>query len=170
MKFSIFNFQFSTKLQAPSSKLQASGGFAALYAVMVMLTIFGLLAGVFSQLALKNTFQKRTGAINFQNVYAAEGFLEDALRRVYDPLLADPISGESSVLAAVSVVLNAEGAEAGRQYVFKATSQEKYSQTQTLVVDDGSVSASFNYAMQIGAGGLVMGNGGRVEGTVFSNG
>ena len=138
--------------------------------VMVMLTIFGLLAGVFSQLALKNTFQKRTGAINFQNVYAAEGFLEDALRRVYDPLLADPISGESSVLAGVNVVLNAEGAEAGRQYVFKATSQEKYSQTQTLVVDDGSVSASFNYAMQIGAGGLVMGNDGRVEGTVFSNG
>lgn len=171
------NYQLLTTPEAEQARygagnhsLQTDRGFAALYAVLVLLTIFGLLAGVFSQLALKNTFQKRTGAINLQNAYAAEGFLEDALRRVYDPLLADPVSGENSVLSGASVVLSAEAAEAGRRYIFKATSQEKYSQTQTAAVDDGSVSASFNYALQIGEGGLVMGNDGRVEGTVFSNG
>ncbi len=160
----------SSKFQVPSSKIRDDSGFAALYAVMMMLAVFGLLAGVFSQLALKSAFQKRTGIINLQNGYAAEGFLEDALRRVYDPLILDPVSGESSSLSGVSVTLSATGAESGRQYVFKASSQGKYFQTQTLVVDDGSISASFNYAMQIGAGGLVMGNDGRVEGTIFSNG
>lgn len=150
-------------------KLLPTRGYAALFSFVVMLAIIVGIGSVFSAITFKSALRNRSSLFDLKNTYAAEGFLEDTLRRIYDNSLNDPVQGESLILDGVTTTLNLANLAEGQQYSFSSL-KDKYFKTMALFLDDGSSSASFNYAMQIGAGGLEMGNGSRIEGSIFSNG
>lgn len=101
-----------------------------------MLAVFTIVIGVFSALALKSAARTRLNLNGLKNMYAAEGFAEDVLRRIYDAGVADALNGETLVVgdATVSLSLSLEGLE--KRHDFSSQAQNKYFRSQTLLVDD----------------------------------
>ena len=81
---------------------------------------------VFSIVAVKGSARARLSRITLANTYAAEGFLEDSLRRLNDDGLADPQDGETGSLGDSDVTLSVSEDNRGRVYLFSAESQDRY--------------------------------------------
>lgn len=144
-------------------------GYAALFSFVVMLSIIVSIGSVFATTTFKSVLRNRSSLFDLKNTYVAEGFLEDTLRRVYDNVLPDPTQGESLTLDGATATVNLNNLAQGQQYSFSAF-KDKYFKTINLLIDDGGTAASFDYALQVGSGGLEMGNNSRIEGSIFSNG
>ncbi|MEK7174980.1 MAG: hypothetical protein AAB722_01420 [Patescibacteria group bacterium] len=127
--------------QIPNSKIQGSGGYAAMFSFLVMTTILGILISVFTLLVFKSIFLARTSIMGFKNIYAVEGFIEDTLKRVRDPDLADVANDETleigDVVAAVS--LSSEGPI--KHYYFSSQISQKYFGNGVLILDGAGSSA-----------------------------
>ncbi|MBI4119141.1 MAG: hypothetical protein HY452_02670 [Parcubacteria group bacterium] len=130
------NFQVSNLLKAKSYKLKASNGYAALFSFAIMLIVFTVVIGVFSGLAIKNTARIRLNTSDLKNIYAADGFAEDVLRRIYDVAVVDALDEETLTMgdATVTLDLNLEGLL--KRHNFSSLIYDRYSHSHTLLVDD----------------------------------
>lgn len=129
------------KFQVPSSKLKDSAGYAAMFSFLVMIIILGSLISVFTILVFKSIFLARTSVIEFKNIYAAEGFVEDTLKRVRDDNLADTLSGEILDIGEAVVTATLSSESAVKTYSFFTQIGNKYFGSETLVIDGAGASA-----------------------------
>ncbi|MDP3764644.1 MAG: hypothetical protein Q8Q95_03420 [bacterium] len=138
----IFKLQKNSEfLKAKSYKLKASSGYAAMFSFLVMMVVLGTLVSVFSILVLKGVFLARTSVIEFKNIYATEGAIEDTLKRVRDAAWADTGNGESLNIddAVVTVSLTTESSV--KDYLFSAQINNKYFSHGALRIDGAGPSA-----------------------------
>lgn len=115
-----------TGIKTPELKLRSSSGYIAVFSFLVMVTVLGTLIGVFSMLVSRNVFIARTGGVDLENIYAAEGFVEDTFWRLSSPNWADTANGETLTVgdSTVSTVLSAE--DSIKSYYFSAQTRGKY--------------------------------------------
>lgn len=116
-------------------------GYAAMFSFLVMTIVLGGLMSVFAVLVFKSVFLARTSAIEFKNIYAAEGFAEDVLKRARDAGLADVADGETLEVgeAAATVSLSSQGSV--KNHAFSAQTGQKYFISEILTVDGSGPSA-----------------------------
>lgn len=132
----MINFKFSNVLKTVNYKLQATGGYAALFSFAVMLTVFSVIVGVFASVALKSAARVRLNTSDLKNIYAAEGFAEDVLRRATKDSLADALDGEVLTVneAEVTLTLSLEGSD--KRHKFLSILRNRYSNNQTLLFEN----------------------------------
>ncbi len=126
---------FLRKFQVSSFKLRDEG-YAAVFSFVIMLTIIGSIISVFLLMALNVLYAGRITAVNLKNFYAADGLAEDTLRRIYDPLVADALNGETLIVGDATVTLNLGLDGLLKKHVFSAQIQNRYSANETLTIDD----------------------------------
>ena len=119
-----------------SKKLKTVDGYAALFSFLVMLVVFTVVVGVFSSLAIKSTSRIRLNLNSLKNMYAADGFAEDVLRRIYDNAVVDASDAETLVVGDSTVSLSFSLEDVEKRHDFSSQTQNKYFRGQTLLVDD----------------------------------
>src|SRR3989344_1290140 len=157
------NFQF------PISNFQnQKKGQAALIAVILMLVL--MLSAIFaaSAIALKEAKVAEESKKSRFTFFAAEAGIDDAIYRLFrNKLLSSNFSvslnGATAGIAVTDVSasqkeIKAFGDFSGRERALRSN------------VETGITNVSFFYGVQVGDGGLSMGNSSRVSGNVFSNG
>lgn len=124
------------KLKTKNLKLKTEEGYAALFSFAVMMIIFTVVVGVFSGLAMKSAARVRLNAGDLKNIYAADGFAEDVLRRIYDATVIDAADGETLAVgdATVTLTLSLEGLV--KRHNFSSQIYGRYNHRHTLLVDD----------------------------------
>ncbi len=127
----------TNKSQNPKPKLlKTNGGYAALFSFTVMLMIFTAVIGVFSGLAIKSVSRIRLNTSDLKNIYAADGFAEDVLRRIYDVAVVDAADGETLVVGEATVTLTLNLEDFLKRHNFNSLIYDRYSHNHTLLVDD----------------------------------
>lgn len=162
MKTEIFNY----KLHTTNYKLPQSGQ-ATLFAVVIMLVL--MLSAVFGATAL-SLKEASVATINTRSrfaYFASEAGIDDAVYR---------LKRGKNLSSLFSVALN--GATAQVSVAVPNQSQREITATGDFsgvtravrsVLSIGSVSANFYYGVQVGDGGLTMGNNAKIKGNVYSN-
>ena len=134
-------FPKNLKLQTTDYKLLTSGGYAAMFSFVIMLTVVGSIFLVFSLMALNTLYAGRIMAFNMKNFYAADGLAEDALLRTSKPNLADPTNGETLAVGDVLVTLNLNLVDSIYEHKFSSQIQNRYSSNEILKIDKINPSA-----------------------------
>ncbi|MBI2052245.1 MAG: hypothetical protein HYT38_01015 [Candidatus Sungbacteria bacterium] len=117
-------------------KFHDSGGYAALFSFAIMLIVFTVVIGVFSGLSIKNTVRTRLNTSDLKNIYAADGFAEDVLRRIYDATVVDALDEETLTVGDVAVTLDLNLEGLLKRHDFNSLIYSRYSHSHTLLVDD----------------------------------
>lgn len=115
--------------------------------------------------AAKNT------VFSYEAIYASEAGMEDALLRLLDASKSMPTQnpytlevGQSTASTTITGIIG------GTRTITSSASRQDRTRKTSLSISFSVEEASFFFGAQIGAGGIVMGNGSKVEGSVFSNG
>ena len=143
-------------------------GYSAIVTVFLVSTIGLILAGNISALMIARQKIIRNVLGTAQSYYTAEAGIEDALLRVIDPA----IPRQTSIfLSLAGSTASTTIAQSGNNItIFSSGNKNNFFRNLQLAVTAATDSVSFNYGVQIGAGGLKMKNNGRVEGNVYSDG
>ncbi|MFH1423362.1 MAG: hypothetical protein ABIG29_00155 [Candidatus Nealsonbacteria bacterium] len=143
-------------------------GFVAFFIIFpVMAIIFGIAAGIFT---LTHNEQKIIQNIvkSAQAYYTAEGGMEDiTLRLARNKNWSSPYVlniGDGSAAVEVSNIIGGS-----RTITSTGSASDRVRKIQ-VVYSISSDKISFHYGSQVGEGGMIMGNGSKVLGNVFSNG
>lgn len=104
-----------------------------------------------------------------ESYYAAEAGIEDALLRLKKNPLMSVLSYNIRINNAVAEV-DIPAVVAGSRAVTAKGDSAKMIRGLRVIYSINSQEVSFHYGVQVGEGGLVMGNGSKVIGNVFSNG
>lgn len=123
-------------LKPKSYKLKASSGYAALFSFAVMLVVFTVVIGVFSSLTIKSVARIGLNTSDLKNIYAADGFADDVLRRIYDAAVVDAASGETLTVGDSTVTLTLALEGLAKRHNFSSLIYGRYSHNHTLLVDD----------------------------------
>ena len=125
-----------SNLKSKISNLKTADGYAALFSFAVMLMIFSVVIGVFSGLAIKSASRVRLNTSDLKNIYAADGFADDVLRRIYDAAVVDAADGETLAVgdSTVTLALTLEGL--AKRHNFSSLIYGRYNHNHTLLVDD----------------------------------
>ncbi|MEK9174422.1 MAG: hypothetical protein AAB725_00425 [Patescibacteria group bacterium] len=107
-----------------------------MFSFLVMTIVLGSLISVFSVLIWKSVFLVRTSVIEFKNIYAIEGSIEDTLKRVKDNGLPDTPNGEVLTVGDSTVVATLTSESNTKNYSFLADFDQKYFASETFVVSD----------------------------------
>ncbi len=118
------------------SNLKTADGYAALFSFAVMLMIFSVVIGVFSGLAIKSASRVRLNTSDLKNIYAADGFADDVLRRIYDAAVVDAAAGETLAVGDSTVTLALTLEILAKRHNFSSLIYGRYNHNHTLLVDD----------------------------------
>ena len=143
-------------------------GYSALVTVFLVSTIGLILAGNMSALMIARQKIIRNVLGAAQSYYTAEAGIEDALLRVIDPAI--PEQTNISLSLAGSTASTTIFQSGNNTTISSSGNKNNFFRNLQLAVTAATDGASFNYGVQIGAGGLEMKNSGRVEGNVYSDG
>ncbi len=156
------NFQF------PIFNFQKKRGQAALVSVLFMLGI--LLSAVFglSMLALKEKKVASTNTGTRYAFYVSEAGVEDAVYRIKNN--KNLSSSYLLSLNNASSQINITTVSASEKRIDSTGDFSNGKRSISANIKTGTVGASFFYGVQVGDGGLEMGNNSQVNGSVFSNG
>lgn len=124
------------KFQVSRSKIQDSGGYAALFSFAVMLVVFTVVVGVFSALTIKSVSRIGLNTSDLKNSYAADGMADDVLRRIYDAAVVDATDGETLTVGDATVTLSLNLEDLLKRHNFSSLIYGRYSHNHTLLVDD----------------------------------
>ena len=106
-----------------------------------------------------------------QSYYAAESGIEDALLRLKkNPALPTPLTYNLVVNNVTSTVVIPSTIGISKSITSKAINGTITRNIQTVCSVGNDTNANFYYGVEVGAGGLVMGNNSEVVGNVFSDG
>lgn len=149
------------------SKNSQKGFIALLLTILILVIIFGLAVSIFiltfnEQKILENIIKSN------QAYYAAEAGIEDALLRlVKNESFSKPYTlniDEANATVEISDVVG------GSRTIISTGEILNRMRKIRVVYQISTDKISFHFGAQVGEGGMVMGNGSRVEGNVFSNG
>lgn len=128
-------------LHASGFTLHDSCGYAAMFSFLVLTTVLATLVAVFTALVSRNIFIARTGIADLENTYAAEGFIEDTIRRAKSVTWADTANGETLTIAnsLVTATLASEGSF--KNYYFSARLNNKYFKNEVLKLEGSGSTA-----------------------------
>jgi hypothetical protein len=142
-------------------------GYAALTAILLIVLTSSAIIGGLAFFAVQETGVNRAYARSVVARAVAEAGVEDATYRV----LAGKQIGSSETLAVGSDSATVSVAAAGNQRTVRSEgtrfSVRQSVETRLSTASDG---VSFHYGVQVGDGGIDMGNGAQVTGSVYSNG
>lgn len=147
--------------------LEPSRGYAAITLTLLTLLVSLSIISAFTFFSLKEVSINRNFTKSMEAKYFSEGGIEDALYRVISgkQFLSPETLNVGSGSAKVSIVTD------GNQRVIRSEGlKEKYQRNIESVVDVTADSVNFFYGVQVGAGGLTMGNNSIINGNVYSNG
>jgi len=142
-------------------------GFALLLSTIIILGGSLILAGGFLVLASTEIKISQTKLKSLQSYYASEAGLEDAIYRVKNAMQYSSSYNLNVGQNQTTITVNATTASATIES--QGSAENRIRKTQT-VFDLPTTTVGFNYGTQIGEGGIVMGNGSRINGSIYSNG
>ena len=157
-------------MQLKFIKIKKEKGYVAFFVTILVLS--ALMGIAISIVILTLSIQKISANIikSSQAYYAAEAGIEDSLLRIFDPSKGGYVSPNTLSVGgatanitiekvSTSLTIESQGNASGRIRKLKV---------KALITSD---EANFYYGVQVGDGGLVLGNSGaRIKGNVFSNG
>lgn len=148
------------------NKIKKQDGAAALIAVVFLVAITLVITAGFSSVAINESQRSQTNLEGKKSYYLAEASNEDVVYR---------LATGKTVSLQETLILDGHGASTTRtilgsqeQVDTSADIEEHIRKVRTLLTRTSNV--SFNYGVQVGAGGLDMDNSSSVIGNVFSNG
>lgn len=147
-----------------------SGGQAALLTVVLILFAMLILIGTVSGLALRGAKVAELDYKSRRSYFLSESGSEDAAYRLISgknlpswyELALYPASGGATTSVSVADVL-------GGKEILSSASLDTLQRAVKSLLKTGT-GVSFHYGVQVGEGGLEMGNGSKIIGDVFSNG
>jgi hypothetical protein len=146
-----------------------NSGFAAFYALILILGIICVTTASISFVVNKQQKAVKNVVRSSQSYYSTEAGVEDALLRLRQEMdFSSPYSFEIAENKTATVTISDE--EAGTRTInVEGDVFDKIRKVRAVykISDSGG---SFNYGIQVGDGGLTMGNNSFVRGNVFSNG
>jgi hypothetical protein len=155
-------------MRIQNKKFKIQKGFVALYlTILVLALVFGIVVSI-SLLTLNQQKILRNITRSTQSYYLAEAGIEDALLRLKKKMnFSSPYSfklGNGTTTVEISDIIGGS-----RTITSKGNISNTIKKIQ-VVYAISKQKVSFYYGAQVGAGGLIMGNGSKVLGNVYSNG
>jgi hypothetical protein len=155
-------------MRIQNRKFKIQKGFVALYLTILILTlVFGIIISI-SFLTLNQQKILKNITRSTQSYYLAEAGIEDALLRLKKKMnFSSPYSfklGNGTTTVEISDIIGGS-----RTINSKGNVSNTIKKIQ-VVYAISKQKVSFYYGAQVGAGGLIMGNGSKVLGNVYSNG
>jgi len=155
-------------MRIQNKKFKIQKGFVALYlTILVLALVFGIVVSI-SLLTLNQQKILRNITRSTQSYYLAEAGIEDALLRLKKKMnFSSPYSfklGNGTTTVEISDIIGGS-----RTINSKGNVSNTIKKIQ-VVYAISKQKVSFYYGAQVGAGGLIMGNGSKVLGNVYSNG
>jgi len=155
-------------MRIQNRKFKIQKGFVALYlTILVLALVFGIVVSI-SLLTLNQQKILRNITRSTQSYYLAEAGIEDALLRLKKEMnFSSPYSfklGNGTTTVEISDIIGGS-----RTITSKGNISNTIKKIQ-VVYAISKQKVSFYYGAQVGAGGLIMGNGSKVLGNVYSNG
>jgi hypothetical protein len=155
-------------MRIQNRKFKIQKGFVALYlTILVLALVFGIVVSI-SLLTLNQQKILRNITRSTQSYYLAEAGIEDALLRLKKKMnFSSPYSfklGNGTTTVEISDIIGGS-----RTITSKGNISNTIKKIQ-VVYAISKQKVSFYYGAQVGAGGLIMGNGSKVLGNVYSNG
>ena len=157
-------------MQNPTSNLQlltSDKGQAALVGIISLILISLVVADGFTSLGVRQEYSSRNFLDSLRTYAAAESGIEDGLYRIKSgknvPSSFNFSVGSSTAQVNISSVSSSQKEITSSGALSQSTRNLKASVTTGTGTD-------FRYGVQVGDGGITMGNGAKVVGNVFSNG
>lgn len=148
-------------------KLSAQKGFAAIVSVLIILSTILIVVGAISVITFAQQKITRNSVLSAQAYYAADSGIEDNLYRIIKGKKYQATNSLSvaSSTAAISI------SDAGNQIIIRVNGEQTNRWRNLQVkLEINAEDVSFHYGVQIGEGGLTMGNNSSVIGSIYSNG
>ncbi|MDP3784872.1 MAG: hypothetical protein Q8R12_02245 [bacterium] len=167
-QYSATNINKSSGPASPASPSLGGrqGGQAALLTVVLILLAMLILIGTASNIALRASKISELDYKSKRSYFLSESGAEDATYRLIQGKNT-PASYDLSLYGATTTITVSD-VLGGKEILSSASLDTLARAVQTAVKAESSV--SFNYGIQVGEGGITMGNGSVVVGNVFSNG
>jgi cytoskeletal protein CcmA (bactofilin family) len=155
-------------MRIQNRKFKIQKGFVALYlTILVLALVFGIVVSIYL-LTLNQQKILRNITRSTQSYYLAEAGIEDALLRLKKKMnFSSPYSfklGNGTTTVEISDIIGGSRTINSRGNISNTIKKIQ------VVYAISKQKVSFYYGAQVGAGGLIMGNGSRVLGNVYSNG
>lgn len=161
---SIYNTNMNVSLVRHGA---SRGGYAALITVLIAMGASLTIIGSFTFFALNEVKINRAYTKAIEARIAAESGIEDMTYR----LVSGKQTSASETLGVGNATTMTTLAQNNTQRIIRSEGlREDYHQNMEARIDSTADSASFFYGVQVGAGGMAMGSGARVNGNIFSNG
>jgi len=108
---------------------------------------------------------------SYEAIYASESGVEDALLRIVDDTKSLPAANPYTLQVGASTASTTIGSEiGGSRTITSLGSRRSRARKASLSITFNTESVNFFFGAQVGAGGVSMGNGSKIEGNLFSNG
>ncbi len=144
-------------------------GAALIIGIIIIMSITLIIGLNLSFLAFSAMANMKNKIYSAQSLYASEAGLEDALLKLSDSSLS-LTSPYSFSLDNQAVEVNVSELVGGARTITSLGNAEERIKKLAVTYMIKSDDVSFHYGVQIGKGGMIMGNNSLVEGNVFSNG
>lgn len=145
-------------------------GFIGVLIVVILLAVSLVIASGVSFVAFSETVAARHQADSSRALLAAEGSLEDAILRLVDPSLNDPLFPYNLDVGGASVTISRETLQNGSKKITALADFAGDVRKIEAIIEINASAVSFHYGAQVGEGGVNMKNGSRIIGNVYSNG
>ncbi len=149
-------------------RVTRQGGQAALTAVILFLVAATAIGIGFVSFAFEETATARRQLRAKQSYFLAEAGVEDVVYRLYAAKQVD--ASESLIINGNTVTTSLTTDVNGNKEVIAEGSVDANIRKVKTILKPGTVGVSFYYGVQVGEGGLDMGNNAIVNGNIYSNG
>jgi len=143
-------------------------GFAAIMALLVVISLVLVVSLSMSIIIINENKIDKSLVLSAQSYYSAESGIEDALLRImnndYNYTATNNFNFEES---AVSQNITTNGDSTIVESISSYRSNERKVKTELIITADD---ISFYYGVQVGEGGVVMGNNSSIDGNLYSDG
>lgn len=148
--------------------IPVENGFAALTAVIFVFSISALILSGFTFVSLREVTVTRNSSQSVKSYYAAESGIEDAVYRI---VTAKQISsGEILAVGDATGTITVTASGPQKTIIVDGFSSLVYHRIIQAQITRVSTPVGFHYGIQVGDGGVTLGDGAQIIGDVFSNG
>lgn len=148
--------------------LYGKNGYSAIVSVLLVTGVGAIIASTFGAIVVRKQKILRNVISSAQSYYTAEAGVEDAILRVIDPALPYQLT-ETITLA--STTASTTIVQTGNDItILSEGNNNNYIRNVQVSLSAEVDGASFNYGVQVGAGGILMKNKSTIVGNIYSNG
>ena len=148
--------------------LDGKKGYSAIVSIILVAGIGAVIAGSFGSVTIAKQKILRNVLNSAQSYYLAEAGIEDAILRIIDPAIPYQLT---ETLTLASTTVSTTITQTGNNItILSEGDKDNYIRNVQVTLSANTESASFNYGVQVGQGGLEMKNDCTIEGNVYSDG